>query len=110
MIFNTMGTRLAMSMAFHPQTDGQTERTNRTLEDMLRAFINYKQDDWDRLLPITEFACNNAPNTSTGMSPFKVNFGHDPLNPYALINKIPDTVPVPAEFLLKLKNAEKIAT
>jgi Chromo (CHRromatin Organisation MOdifier) domain len=109
-IFNTMGTCLALSTAFHPQTDGQTERTNRTLEDMLRAFVNYKQDDWDRLLPTAEFACNNVPNASTGMSPFKVNYGRDPLNPYALIKGVPENVPAPAEFLLKLKNAEKIAT
>src|SRR4051812_10737659 len=76
-----MGTRLAMSTAFHPQTDGQTERANRTLEDMLRAFTSYRQDDWDLHLTAAEFACNNAPNASTGMSPFKINSGQDLLNP-----------------------------
>jgi hypothetical protein len=44
-LFQTMGTRLAMSTAFHLQTDGQTERTNQTLEDMLHAFVNYHQDN-----------------------------------------------------------------
>jgi hypothetical protein len=72
-----MGTRLAMSTTFHPQTDGQTERANRTLEDMLRSFVSYQQNDWDQLLAAAEFACNNAPNASTGMSPFCVNYGHD---------------------------------
>jgi transposase InsO family protein len=49
-LFKTMGTRLVMSTAFHPQTDGQTERANKTLEDMLRAFTSYRQDDWDQHL------------------------------------------------------------
>jgi hypothetical protein len=46
-VFQTMGTKLAMSTAFHPQTDGQTERANCTLEDMLRSFVSYRQDNWD---------------------------------------------------------------
>src|SRR4051812_45603416 len=71
-VFQTMGTKLAMSTAFHPQTDGQTERANRTLEDMLCAFTSYCQDDWDLQLSAAEFACNNALNASTGMSPFRM--------------------------------------
>ena len=104
-----MGTKLAMSTAFHPQTDGQTERANRTLEDMLRAFVNYRQDNWDQLLTSAEFACNNAPNASTGMSPFRVNTGRDPHNPYSSIAKIPDHTPAAADFLETLSNATKIA-
>ena len=46
-IMGTLGTKLVMSTSYHPQTDGQTERANRTLEDMLRAYVNYYQDDWD---------------------------------------------------------------
>src|SRR3954464_11672181 len=65
-LFQTLGTKLAMSTAFHPQTDGQTERANQTLEDMLCAFTNYHQDNWDFQLAAAEFACNNAPNQSTG--------------------------------------------
>jgi hypothetical protein len=98
-----------MSTAFHPQTDGQTERANRTLEDMLQAFVNYRQDNWDQLLATAEFACNNAPNASTGMSPFHVNTGRDPHNPYTSITKIPDHTPAAAEFLEALTNATKIA-
>ena len=109
-LFKTMGTRLAMSTAFHPQTDGQTERANRTLEDMLRAFVNYQQDNWDQLLSAAEFACNNAPNASTKMSPFQINYGRDPLNPYSQIHDLPDTVPAAADFIRNLKNATKIAT
>ena len=74
-VFQTMGTKLVMSTAFHPQTDGQTKRANKTLEDMLHAFTSYHQDDWDLQLSAAEFACNNAPNASTGMSSFCMNNG-----------------------------------
>src|SRR3954463_7821405 len=109
-IFHTLGTKLAMSTAFHPQTDGQTERANRTLEDMLRAFTNYQQDNWDQLLSTTEFACNNAPNASTGMTPFHINQGRDPLNPYTMITKIPDNIPAASEWLEHLNNTMKQVT
>src|SRR3954464_2441430 len=104
-----MGTRLAMSTAFHLQTDGQTERANRTLEDMLRAFTSYRQDNWDLHLTAAEFACNNAPNTSTGMSPFKINSGQDLLNPYNSITKIPDHIPATHDFIKRISNATKVA-
>src|SRR5690349_23173932 len=77
---------------------------------MLRAFVSYHQNDWDLFLPTAEFACNNAPNASTGMSPFRVNYGRDPYNPYAAITKIPDEIPASAEFLEGLANTTKIAT
>jgi hypothetical protein len=51
-----------MSTAFHPQTDGQTERANRTLITMLRNFVDQRQSNWDLLLSAAEFATNNATN------------------------------------------------
>jgi hypothetical protein len=108
-LFRTLGTKLAMSTAFHPQTDGQTERANRTLEDMLRAFTSYRQDNWDIQLTAAEFACNNAPNQSTGMTPFHLNNGQDPWNPYASLANIPDQVPAASEFMTSLSNGIKIA-
>src|SRR5690349_24923335 len=108
-VFHTMGTKLAMSTAFHPQTDGQTERANRTLEDMLRAFTSYRQDDWDSHLTAAEFACNNAPNVSTGMSPFKINSGQDLQNPYSSITKIPDHIPATHNFIKQILNATRTA-
>src|SRR3954465_3203553 len=108
-LFQTLGTKLAMSTAFHPQTDGQTERANRTLEDMLRAFTSYCQDDWDLHLTAAEFACNNAPNASTGMSPFKINSGQDLQNPYSSIAHIPDQVPSVADFLKSISNGIQTA-
>ena len=67
-----------LSTAFHPQTNGQTERQNSTIEAHLRAFINFKQNDWARFLLIAEFAYNNAKNASTGFTPFKLNCGYHP--------------------------------
>ncbi|KFH63006.1 hypothetical protein MVEG_11044 [Podila verticillata NRRL 6337] len=65
-----MDTKLNISTAYHPQSDGQTEHANRTLEEMLRAYISYNQRDWDQLLPMMEFAYNYAKHASTGFSPF----------------------------------------
>ena len=73
-----LGIKRRLSTAFHPQTDGQTERQNSTMEAYLRAFVNYEQDDWARLLPMAEFAYNNAKNASTGHTPFELNCGYHP--------------------------------
>ena len=62
--------RRNLSTAFHPQTDGQTERQNQTLEQYLRSYINYQQDDWISWLPMAEFAYNNMEHAFTGVSPF----------------------------------------
>ena len=61
-----LGVKRRLSTAFHPQTDGQTERQNSTMEAYLRAFVNFEQNDWARLLPMAEFAYNNAKNATTG--------------------------------------------
>ena len=66
------------STAFHPQTDGQTERMNQTLETYLRIFCNHEQNDWFELLPLAEFAYNNLSQESTRMSPFYANYGFHP--------------------------------
>src|SRR3954470_16553315 len=108
-LFQTLGTKLAMSTAFHPQTDGQTERANRTLEDMLRAFTSYQQDDWDMQLTAAEFTCNNAPNQSTGMTPFHLNHSQDPWNPYLSITHILDQVPLMTEFMKAISNGIQTA-
>jgi hypothetical protein len=68
-----------MSTAFHPQTDGQTERVNQTIEAYLRSFINHDQDDWVALLPSAEFAYNNSITMATGVSPFFANYGFHPV-------------------------------
>ena len=88
-LFKQLDTKLAMSTAFHPQTDGQTERMNRTLEQMLRIYTNYAQDDWDKLLTIAEFAYNNSVQSSTGYTPFELDCGQAPNTPSNLTNLHP---------------------
>jgi hypothetical protein len=70
-------TNLNMSTSYHAQTDGQTERANRTLEDALRAYVSSQQDDWDELLPLMEMAYNSSIQASTGFSPFYLSNGRD---------------------------------
>jgi transposase InsO family protein len=67
-----------MSTAFHPQTDGQTERVNQVLEAYLREYCGYEQDDCMELLPLAEYVYNNSFSTATGLSPFYANYGYHP--------------------------------
>ena len=62
----------------HPEGDGQTERINQILEQYLRSYTNYQQDNWSSLLPLAEFTYNNTNNESTGVSPFFANKGYHP--------------------------------
>jgi hypothetical protein len=73
-----LGADKRLSTAYHPQTDGQTERTNQSLEQYLRIYINEQQTDWVRWLPMAQYAHNSARNETTGMSPFYANYGYEP--------------------------------
>ena len=66
-----MGTRLTMSTVFHPQTDGQSERTIQVLKDMLRACVLDHKGSWDEHLPLVEFAYNNSYQASIHMAPYE---------------------------------------
>ncbi|RVW57618.1 Transposon Tf2-11 polyprotein [Vitis vinifera] len=70
-----LGTKLSFSTAFHPQTDGQSERVIQVLEDLLRACILDLQGNWDDHLPLVEFAYNNSFQASIGMAPFEALYG-----------------------------------
>ncbi|KAJ9557680.1 hypothetical protein OSB04_012294 [Centaurea solstitialis] len=70
-----LGTKLKLSTAYHPQTDGQSERTIQTLEDMLRSFVIDFGGSWDTHLPLVEFAYNNSFHSSIGMAPFEALYG-----------------------------------
>ena len=80
--FRSLGKALSMELhytsGYHPEADGQTERVNQTLEQYIQIYCSYQQDDWSRLLPMAEFAYNNAPNSSTGITPFFANKGYHP--------------------------------
>ena len=91
-------TKLQLSSAFHPQSDGQTERMNRTLGDMLRHYIgNCKLSEWEKLLPAAEFAINNSYSDALGSTPFRVNKGYDPRAPNAM-HVASDTFPPAREW------------
>ena len=77
-IWNKLGVKSTMSTAFHPQTDGETERVNQELEQYLRVFCNFQADNWADLLPFMEFAHNARSHSATGQSPFKVWYGFQP--------------------------------
>ena len=69
------GTTANLSTAYHPQMDGQTERVNQEVEQYLQIFVNHRQSDWNEWLSCVEFSFNNKAHTSTGFSPFYVNYG-----------------------------------
>lgn len=81
----------SLSSAYHPQSNGQTERTNQTLEQFLRCYTSHLQDDWVSHLPFAEFSFNNQLHSSTGLSPFYANYGYHP----ATLPDLPLDVPVP---------------
>ncbi len=73
-----LGIKKKLSTAFHPQIDGQIKRQNCTIEVYLRAFVNWKQDNKPWLLPMADFAYNNAKNAITGHTSFQLNCGYHP--------------------------------
>jgi len=72
-MYKKLNIMVALSTAYHPQTDGQTERVNQDLETYLRLFINHRQDDWAKWLHLAEFAYNNRQHSTTKVSPFMAN-------------------------------------
>lgn len=92
--------QLKHSTAYHPQTDGLTERTNQTLEAYLRAYVSYQQDNWVDYLPLAEFAFNNSVNASTKQTPFFANYGFHPSFEPRLSE--PSSVPAAADLAHRL--------
>jgi hypothetical protein len=81
-VHESLGTKLIHSSSYHPQTDGQTERVNQIVEDMLRACVIHFEKSWDKCLALAEFAYNNSYQASLKMAPFEALYGrcHTPLN------------------------------
>ncbi|GLB41115.1 putative retrotransposable element tf2 155 kda protein type 1-like [Lyophyllum shimeji] len=77
-LYRLLGIKLSTSTAYHPQSDGQTERVNQELEQYLRVFCNERQDDWDDLLPEAEFQYNNHVHSATKFTPFMLDTGRNP--------------------------------
>ncbi|GKE12014.1 hypothetical protein Tco_1415565 [Tanacetum coccineum] len=74
-LHKALGTQLDLSTAYHPQTNGQSERTIQTLEDMLRAYVIDFRNGWDRHIPLVKFSYNNSYHTSIKVAPFKEIYG-----------------------------------
>jgi len=77
-LYRLLGIKLASSTAWHPQTDGQTERVNQELDQYLRLFVNERQDDWYDLLPLAEFQHNNHIHSATQHPSFLLDTGRLP--------------------------------
>jgi hypothetical protein len=99
-------TTLTMSTAYQPQTDGQTERANRTLEELLRSCINFEQTDWDEHLAAAELAVNNSIQASTGFTPFYLNSGREVVMPLdqAVAGLRPSPNPEASDRIRRLKS------
>src|SRR5467141_3057571 len=74
----TLDMKLHFTSGYHPEGDRQTKRTNQTLEQYLQVYCNYQEDNWSKLLPLAEFAYNNTPSATTGITPFFANKGYHP--------------------------------
>ena len=107
-----LGPEIRLSTAFHPQTDGQTERTNQSVEHYLRCFVDYLQTDWSTLLDTAEFAYNNARHSATSQSPFFTSYGFHPLSPLdqsADISSLRSSVPDAKQLAARLVESHQIA-
>ena len=108
------GTQLRMSTAYHPETDGQTERANRTLLSMLRKFAIASKSSWVSQLPWLEFAYNDSQHCGTGYTPFYLCTGSNPHVPLrGLVSKdapsVPDDSPAGRVFARRLADALQVA-
>jgi hypothetical protein len=84
-LFSQLQTKLNISSAYHPQTDGQTERTHRTIEQILRSYVHKQHLDWYDYLPLAEFSYNNSRHASTAFTPFEAMYGFSPITPPTII-------------------------
>jgi hypothetical protein len=96
-----LGVKHKISTAYHPQTDGQTERLNQILEQYLRCYVNDRQDNWIALLLLAQIVYNQSPTTTIGTSPFYANYRFEP-------NDLTRTIEVLADNLAAALTATEI--
>lgn len=80
-VTHLLGAERWMSTAFHPQSDGQTERMNKSMEEVLRHYVSFNQSNWDEHIQIAAFAINNSFQSSIRTTPFMLNMGWHPRVP-----------------------------
>ena len=93
-------------MAYHLQTDGQTERINQEIGTFLRYYVNYRQDDWTEWLAMAEFSYNDKKHVATGRTPFELNFGRHPWKGDLMVQM---GIPRVEEFMKDLQESWKHA-
>ena len=102
--------RLNLSTAFHPETDGQSERAFRTIQEMLRCYVSKTQTDWKKYLPGLEFSYNNHQNDATKLSPFFVEYGQNPLSVSDIITSEGSQEDLSSnKFIREIQKATRIA-
>ena len=106
-LWKQLGITPALSMAYHPQTDGETERVNQEIEQFLQIFCNYHQDNWADLIPFAEFSHNSQKHSATRRSPFKVLYGFNP--PYSANSALETKVPAIAERIRAIREVQEDA-
>ena len=106
-LMKRLGTDVNLSTAYHPQSDGQSEREIQTLTTALRSFVGPHGDDWDMYLPLLELGLNSKVQASTGHSPFGLVYGFEPRLPIdcALDEARPATVPAAEERAVRIRQA-----
>ena len=111
-----LGTRMNFNIAFHPQTDKQSERVIHVLEDMLRSCVIDYESSWDRHIPLVEFVCNNSFHSSIGMVPYEAFYGRKYRTPLCWTElsekKIidPDLIQETEEKVKMIRERFKVAT
>ena len=103
-LWSRLGTKLNLSTAGHPQTDGQTERLNQMIEQYLRMYVNEEQNDWVEYLPMAQFAHNSAKSSTTGFSPFFANYGYEP----TMGEPVPEPISLSEDARIKAERIAKI--
>jgi hypothetical protein len=102
-IMEALGTIRNLSTAFHPETDSQMERVNAIMEQYLRAYCNYQQDNWKQLLPVTEFCYTNIQLETTRVTLFYANYGYHPHFELDL-GSVSSEAPEVSEYVTALNN------
>ena len=105
-LYKALGIKRAISMAYDPQTDSQTERINQEIEVFLRHYINYRQDDWTKQLATAEFQYNDKEHAAIEHSPFYVNYGRHPWKGNLIVEM---EIPSLEDLLKKMETMRKEA-
>ncbi|QRW20440.1 Retrotransposable element Tf2 protein [Rhizoctonia solani] len=106
-LYQQLGVRPAFSLAYHPESDGQTERVNQFIKFYLRSYVAANHSDWAAWLPLAEYAYNNAKHAATGKSPFELVYGRNPvMNPSNVPANVPEADAVADTLAREWKEAE----